>query len=262
MKIPFDRVADIYDKTRGLPPKIMNKTVQVLIQELKGYKTVLDVGVGTGRFAQPLQEKGFEVVGIDISRDMTLNAKKKGIKKLLLGDACFLPFKESHFDVALCVHILHLIDKWQTALKEICKVTNHALFSVTHTRLSPISEAYEELAIKEGYDAQNIGLSEHQLQELVKPTKFVQTASWLFNADERLNYLKQRAYSRQWKVPEDVDRKIVKELEKRFAGQKYWLEIYILKWDIKDLKSILKSHAEKIFPKDHIRKSPKMNKTN
>jgi len=238
MKIPFDRVADIYDKTRGLPPKIMKKIVQTLIQELNGYKTVLDVGVGTGRFAQPLQKKGFKVAGIDISRDMMLNAKRKGIQYLLLSDACFLPFREFHFDAALCVHILHLISEWQTALKEICRVTNGALFSVTHTRLSPISETYEELAIKEGYDARNIGLSEHQLQELIKPTKTVQAASWLFSVDERLTYLKQRAYSRQWKVPEIVDRKIVKELERRFAGQKYPLEIYILKWDIKDLKSI------------------------
>jgi len=244
MKIPFDRVADIYDKTRGLPPEIMRKMVQALVKELKGYKTVLDIGVGTGRFAKPLQENGFEVVGIDISRGMMQNAKKKGLSNLLLGDACFLPFTDSSFDAALSAHVLHLISEWQTALKEICRVTKGELFSITHVHSGPISEAYEELAKERGYDTRNIGLSERELKGIVKPTKSFRAVSWVSRADERLTYLRQRAYSRQWKVPENVDKQIVQELVRRFAGQKYPLEIYILRWNIKDLKSHLKNQAQ------------------
>jgi ubiquinone/menaquinone biosynthesis C-methylase UbiE len=239
MKISFDRVAEIYDKTRGLPPEVMREIVQALAQELKGYKTILDVGVGTGRFAQPLQENGFEVFGIDISCDMIQSARKKGLNNLLLGDACLLPLRDHCFDAALSTHVLHLISDWQTALKEICRVTRNELFSVTHSRSSSISETYEELAKERGYDTRNIGLGEGELKALVKPKKSVRAASWVASADERLAHLKQQAYSRQWKVPEEVDKQIVQELVRRFEGQKYPLEIHVLRWNIKDLKSYL-----------------------
>lgn len=245
MKIPFDRVADIYDKTRELPPEVMRKIVQTLVKELKGYKTVLDIGAGTGRFAKPLQENEFKVVGVDISHDMIQNAKKKGLNHLLLGDACSLPFRNSSFDAALSVHVLHLISDWQTALKEICRVTKDELFSVTHTPLrNPLSEAYEELAKEKGYHIRRIGIGEHELKKIVKSTKSIRAASRVSSADERLTYLRQRAYSRQWKVPEDVDRQIVQDLVRRFAGQKYPLEIHILSWRIKDLKSHLKNQTQ------------------
>jgi ubiquinone/menaquinone biosynthesis C-methylase UbiE len=245
VKIPFDRVAEIYDKTRGLPPEVMRKIVQALVKEMKGYKTVLDIGVGTGRFAKPLQENGFEVVGTDISEDMMKNAMKKSVKNLLFGDACSLPFRDYSFDAALSVHVLHLIINWQTALKEICRVTKGELFSIAHNPSStPISEAYEELAKEKGYDARHIGLSERELIKIIKPTKSIRVASYVFSADQRLTYLRQRVYSRQWKVPEDVDKNIVNELGKRFAGQEYLQEIHILRWNIKDLQSHLKSKTQ------------------
>jgi len=246
MKISFDRVADIYDKTRGLPQNVMEKVVKALAKELKGYDTVLDIGIGTGRFAEPLQEKGFEVIGVDISRDMIQKAKEKKAKNLLLSDACFLPFKESYFDATLCVHVLHLISNWQTALKEICRATKYGLFSVTHMGQSnPVHEAYEESAKEKGYNVRRIGLGERELSELIKPTKSVPAASWVSSADERLTYLSQRAYSRQWRLPEDVDKQIVQELVKRFIGQKYPVEMHILKWDVKDLKSYLRTYFKK-----------------
>jgi len=244
MKIPFDRVAHIYDKTRGLPPQVMRKVVKALVKELQGHKTILDVGVGTGRFAQPLQKRGLEVVGIDISRDMMKKAKEKGIKNLLLGDACYLPFRESSFDASLYVHILHLVSQWQTALKETCRVTKNELFTATHRHWrSPISIAYEELAKERGYDTRYVGLGEHELKEKVKPTRSIRAASWVSSANQHLTYLKQRAYSRQWKVPEDVDKQIVQELAGCFAGQRYSLDVQILRWNIKDLKSYLQKET-------------------
>lgn len=248
MKISFNRVADIYDKTRELPPEAMRKIVKTLVKEMKGYKTLLDIGVGTGRFAKPLQENGFEVVGTDISKDMMKNAKKKGVKNLLLGDACALPFRDYSFDAAISVHVLHLISDWQTALKEICRVTKVELFSVVHISKSSISETYEELAKKKGYDAQHIGLSEPELRKIIKPTKSIHATSWVSSADEHLTYLRQRVYSRQWKIPEDEDKQIVQELAKRFAGQKFLVKIHILKWDVKDLKSCLRTDLKKVKP--------------
>lgn len=237
MRISFDQVAHIYDKTRGLPPKIMGKLVRALVKELGKGKAVLDIGVGTGRFAEPLQRNGIKVVGIDISHEMVQKAKEKGVEHLLRSDVCFLPFRDQCFDAALSVHVLHLISDWQTALGEICRVTKNSLFSViTKPFRNPVSQAYEESARKRGYNVRHIGLGERELSEIIEPNKSTLATRMVSNADEHLTFFKQRAYSRQWKVPEDVDECIVKELVKRFTGLKSQLEMHILSWSIKDLK--------------------------
>jgi ubiquinone/menaquinone biosynthesis C-methylase UbiE len=241
MRISFDQVAHIYDRTRGLPPKVMGKLVRALVKEIGKNKAVLDSGVGTGRFAKPLQENGIEVVGIDISRRMMQKAKEKGVENLLRSDVCFLPFRDSCFDATLSVHLLHLISDWQTALGEICRVTKGNLFSVvTKPFRSPVSQAYEELTRKRGYDIRHIGLGERELSKIVEPTRSILAAHMVSNADEHLAFFKQRAYSRQWRVPENVNKCVVNELVKRFAGLKYQLEIWILIWNMDDLKTCIK----------------------
>ncbi|NIO37061.1 class I SAM-dependent methyltransferase, partial [Candidatus Bathyarchaeota archaeon] len=63
-RIPFNSVAHIYDRTRGPPEHVMKQLLEALTSELSDYRTIMDAGVGTGRFAKPLQDSGFEVVGV------------------------------------------------------------------------------------------------------------------------------------------------------------------------------------------------------
>lgn len=240
LKISFDQVANIYDKTRELPPNIMKQVIEAFAREIEGYKTVLDLGVGTGRFAKPLQEQGFRIIGIDISREMLRKAQDKRTDNLLLGEACQLPFKDSAFQIALCIHILHLISDWKVALGEICRVTTEELASITHTRMNPISEAYEKMLRKRGYDLRRLGIGESELQNLAKPVKSIFIASHEYGVNKRLDYLRQRASSRQWRIPEEVNKQVVQELTKRFVGQKYSQDINLLVWNINDLKVYLK----------------------
>ncbi len=246
MRIPFDRVANIYDTTRGLPTEVMKNTIEVLTKELKDSRRILEIGVGTGRFAKPLQENGFEIVGIDIARDMMRKAKHKGVSNLLLADACFLPFREKSFDAALSVHVLHLISDWETALHEISRLTRDAMFSVVNMpSRNPVSRAYSDLAAEKGYDARRLGLGEREIKDKITPAKAVLAGSIVADADRYLTNLSRRAYSRQWRVPENVNKEIVEELTRRFAGQEYNLEIYVVKWLISDIKSYLDGLAQR-----------------
>ena len=232
----FDSVAHIYDETRGLPEHVMKQLIKTLTRELSGYRTILDAGVGTGRFAQPLQDSGFEVAGIDIAKKMVREAEKKGVGNLFLSDACRLPFRDESFDVAICIHLLHLISEWKIALQEICRVTRGVMVSMTHVHTNPMWKAYDQLSKRYGYQKSRPGKGEGELKNMVKP-KSVSVASFETYADTRLGYLSERAYSHQWKIPKDVNKKIVGELRNEFAGQVFHQELRLLIWDTTDLKA-------------------------
>jgi len=145
MRISFDRAAEIYDRTRGFPNHAMKQLIRTLTDELSGHKTILDAGVGTGRFAKPLQDSGFKVVGIDIAKTMIGKAEEKGVSDLFLSDACFIPFRSNSFDATVCIHLLHLISEWKTALQEICRVTRNVMVSLIYVYKNPMWEAYDRL---------------------------------------------------------------------------------------------------------------------
>jgi len=86
----FDRVAARYDES--LPgmflPDVLDPTVD-FIAELAGDGPVLELGIGTGRVALPLVEKGISVHGIDLSQAMVerLRAKPGGdAVEVTIGD--------------------------------------------------------------------------------------------------------------------------------------------------------------------------------
>jgi len=53
---------------------------RALEPHLKGVKTILDVGAGTGAFSIPLAERGFDVTHLDISDEMLQCAQDKAHK--------------------------------------------------------------------------------------------------------------------------------------------------------------------------------------
>src|SRR3989475_1307023 len=128
-RLSFDRVAAIYDETRSLAPRAMARVLAVLVDELHG-KRVLEIGVGTGRYAVPLQKSGIRVVGVDISRKMVEIGLAKGLRDVIFADAARLPFKSGSFDVGTTNHVLHLIPDWRGALSEIRRATRGMYFPV------------------------------------------------------------------------------------------------------------------------------------
>lgn len=118
--IRFDRAAEYYDRTRVLPPDVVERQSALLMAELGGRDVVLEVGVGTGRVALSLD---VPVIGLDLSRPMmeVLRAKD-GTVPLVEGDATRLPFPDDSVDAAYAAHVLHLIPAWEAALAELARV--------------------------------------------------------------------------------------------------------------------------------------------
>lgn len=197
MGISFDRVAKAYDRTRGFPRSVMDEILKVLEEQLNGYERILDVGVDTGRFSKPLQDLGYEVIGVDISDRMLQKAHEKMTKDLLLADACNLPFADSSFDASINVHVLHLVKDWKSALREITKVTKNHLFTILREDpeygLHP-SGTYKKLVEEYGYSYTRAGLGEWKLKEIVKPTESRFVTSYRISTDETIAFLSEKLF--------------------------------------------------------------------
>ncbi len=113
-RINFDRIAHCYDETRTLPSSQMEAVMGPLVRALSSYERVLEVGVGTGRFAIPLQRAGIPLIGVDISARMVARGREKGLRDVFFADALHLPFHDQSLDAALSIHVLHLLPDWRS----------------------------------------------------------------------------------------------------------------------------------------------------
>ena len=223
-RLSFDRVAAIYDETRGLAPRAMSRVLAVLVDELHG-KRVLEVGVGTGRYAVPLQKSGIRVVGVDISRKMVEFGLAKGLRDVVFADAARLPFASGSFDVGTTNHVLHLIPDWRDVLKEIARVTRETYFTVIERsdRVESIKREYDALVKAAGHDWSHPGFHEKDLPGLQKPDFVMPVGPFreTLLADSILEELNGRTYSSQWDVPEEIHRGAMESLRTKWKGKEF-----------------------------------------
>src|SRR5579864_6792555 len=124
--VSFDRATEYYDATRALPPDVRDAVADVVAAELAGRGRCLEIGVGTGRTALPLHERGVPLVGLDLSAAMlerlVRNAGGSVPFPLLVGDATALSLTPASVGAVLSSHVLHLVSDWQTAVDEACRI--------------------------------------------------------------------------------------------------------------------------------------------
>jgi ubiquinone/menaquinone biosynthesis C-methylase UbiE len=155
-EVEFDRIAPVYDETRQ-PPS--DDEVAALAELLGGCRTVLDAGVGTGRFAVPLRAHQFDVLGVDLSLGMMRRARGKGIVQLVRADLHHLPFPDKSVDAAFMSHVLQLIPDPRSVLGELGRVARRAVVielpewseRQRMERGRGFRERYRELAKELGY---------------------------------------------------------------------------------------------------------------
>jgi SAM-dependent methyltransferase len=109
----FDRVADVYDRTRAMPPEAtaaVTAGIAAVLRDAAPDPRLLEVGIGTGRIAVPLAAAGIHVVGVDIAAAMLAQLRsKRADLAVVVADATAPPFRAAAFDGALFVHVLHLM---------------------------------------------------------------------------------------------------------------------------------------------------------
>lgn len=119
----YDKTVDEYiDKVDRLHP---HKESKKFLSLLKKNSLILDLGCGPGRDAKIFADKGFKVIGVDLSNKM-LEAAERRVKntEFKLMDTMKLDFKDSLFDAIWASGIFVHIPKKEmpNAMKEPYRV--------------------------------------------------------------------------------------------------------------------------------------------
>jgi ubiquinone/menaquinone biosynthesis C-methylase UbiE len=101
----------------------VNRVVTLVLEDLNGPLTVLDVGTGTGLFAEQFSSRGLAVTGLDANPAM-LSAAQEYVPAVVFreGTAENLPFEDGAFDIVFMGLLLHETDNMVLALQEARRV--------------------------------------------------------------------------------------------------------------------------------------------
>lgn len=225
MAVSFDRVAGIYDATRwsGIPPEMMAKLLNTMRELFAGCRTILDIGTGTGRFAEFFNDAGFNVMGIDVSLPMMAKAREKKFRNLVQADAHHLPFRNETFDGALMIHVLHLVRDWVQVVHEVGRVTRKVVVAEIEggEGFSPRSR-YLEIRRDMGYPLDRFNDGEAGLRPLVRPAIVNLVGDYWTDVDvhEEIDSFDRKKSSVSWDVPAEVNDRIIQRLHSENPGRK------------------------------------------
>ena len=231
----FDRAAEIYDQTRGLPPGVGDRAAAALIEfaGLAPADPVLEVGVGTGRVALPLARalgSNHRLTGVDLSRKMMVRLAEKLDSEirpptLAEADALHLPFPTGLFRAILTIHVWHLLREWQAVLAEIVRVrAPNGLLVVGWNDHLPessgerINHKFREIALAHGISVERQGLVDFSDLLVHLPgarSSEIVAAEWVVERAPRLalQSLAERHFSSSWLIPDDLFPALLADLD-------------------------------------------------
>ena len=245
MAVSFDRIAGIYDATRwsGFPPEMMKKLLNIMKELFADCGVILDIGTGTGRFAEYFNDSGFNVMGIDVSLSMMAKATEKGLRDLIQADAHYLPFREGVFDGAIMIHVLHLVRDWVQVVREVGRVTRKVIVAEVEggEGFSPRSR-YLEVRQEMGYPLDRFNDGEAGLRRIVPPVIVRLVGDYWTEVDvhEEIDSFDRRKSSVSWGIPAEVNNRIIKRLhsenpEKTIRRREI---VEVVCWDPEHLRNV------------------------
>jgi len=128
-----DRTSAVIDRKLSLSDpwyQLIIRMLKTVIFEFKG-KRILEIGCGFGGFCIFVANTGGYAIGVDISsasihkaKDLANQMGVKGLTDFVIGDACFLPFKDQSNEIVVCSETLEHIESYEKAFNELVRVTS------------------------------------------------------------------------------------------------------------------------------------------
>jgi ubiquinone/menaquinone biosynthesis C-methylase UbiE len=100
--------------------KVFEAELGYILQQLEGTKDVLSVGCGPAIIEKGLAEHGFNVTGLDISKE-ALDEAPDSIRTVA-GSAENMDFADCSFDAVIYVASIQFIEKYKEAITEAARV--------------------------------------------------------------------------------------------------------------------------------------------
>ena len=112
-----------------------------IVQEFIGAKNILSVGCGPANIETDLGEQGFNVTGLDISKEALGYAPDR--VRTIVGSAENMDFPSESFDAVLYVASVQFIEKYKEAIQESARVLR-AEGKLLMMLLNPESEFFKQ----------------------------------------------------------------------------------------------------------------------
>ena len=239
--LSFDSMAGLYDETRVFDRSSFNSSLDFLVERFPPNKfgSIFYPGIGTGRIAIPLAERGYRITGIDISKKMLVLLKKRLTRagqplpvSFQEADVTKIPFPNETFDIAIAVHLFYFISEWKQAVDEILRVVKGSgplilMQTGAGTEIPSLNERYKELCAELGCSIQEIGIKSTReavdyCESLGFRTEWVRDRwQWTqhIRLDKALDYIRFRAYSFTTFAPDAMHSKAIDKLESELQQQ-------------------------------------------
>ncbi len=226
--LSFDNLTEYYDKTRDYDIASFNEAINYIANRYPSskYPSLFEPGIGSGRIAIPLAEKGYKITGIDISNKMIEILKKKISKqnsldiKYQVADTTDIPFPSNSFNISVIVHLFYFIKHWEKAVDEIVRVVKGPII-ILHTGMGQeipfLNQKYKDICRDLNSPIINLGVnSTNEVLDYLKRSNCdIETVEndWKWTSKVNLfkayEYIKNRAYSFTHLVPEGTHNKAV-----------------------------------------------------
>ncbi len=128
--LSFDPMVELYEATRVCDPACFNAALDEIAARFPpaSFPNLFEPGIGTGRIAVPLAQRGYAVTGIDIAQDMLCVLARRVQETLLpitwqVADATHVPYAGGAFDLSLACHLFYFIPDWPRVVDEMFRVT-------------------------------------------------------------------------------------------------------------------------------------------
>jgi len=123
--------------------KVFKAELDYILRELRGAEEVLSVGCGPAIIEAGLSEHGFNVTGLDISKE-ALDQAPDSIRTVV-GSAEDMDFVDCSFDAAIYVASIQFIERYKEAIKHTARVLR-AGGKLLAMLLNPQSEFFKQKA--------------------------------------------------------------------------------------------------------------------
>jgi len=152
----YDLTAHIYDMQYA---EEQTAKIRVALEGLRieKHSLILDAGCGTGLLFGYVADKAETTVGLDISRKILLQAKKRAENfqniNLILADADNMPLKENIFSHVFAVTLIQNMPKPAKTLNETRRVAkDDAAIVITGMKKAFLLKEFEELLQDAGFN--------------------------------------------------------------------------------------------------------------